>query len=61
MDESEKRQAQKALREKYLRAAKRQYLTDADCVLRVSDNVHVMQDGGAWIDAQIWVPKEAIE
>jgi hypothetical protein len=62
--ERERRQ-QKELRDKYLAVAKRQYLsqTEGGCGLKIPNgaNVHVMQDGGAWVEATIWVSKEAIE
>lgn len=64
MNQHERCQQQKELSAKYLAIAKRQYLApDDECALKVADiaNVHVMQDGGAWVDAQVWVPKEAIE
>lgn len=64
MNQYELRAMAKTLRDKYLAVARQQHLTLRDgCTLHVAHlpNVHVMQDGGAWIDVQIWVPKEAIE
>ena len=61
---SEKRQQAKDLREKYLTIARCQTLkNDVGCTLKVPDHpsIQVMQDGGAFVEAIIWIPKEAID